>query len=137
MPKYFEIFNDCNLFNSSLLIMSNIFYINNYFKSNENKLKEFHKKNKTCLTNILFNINKYFYYFINEYNIDDQLLSSLYNNYISWYSKEYFAENNPNNILLSKDNLERIIKSIYEKINDEFTKKIPQIKKYLNMKAKN
>ena len=124
LPKYLEIFNNCNLFNSSLLILSNIFYINNYIKlkSNENTLKECHKNNKPCLTTILFNVNKYFYYFIINYNNDDQFLISLYNYYISWYSKVYFNENNPNNILLNNTNLETIIKNIYEKINSEFTK---------------
>ena len=131
LPKYLEIFNDCNLFNSSLLILSNIFYINNYIKekSNGNKLKECYKTNKPCLTTILYNINKYFYYFNIDNNNDDQFLSSLYNYYISWYSKEYFKENNPNNVLLNNNNLETIIKNIYEKINDEFTKINPPSKK--------
>ena len=124
LPKYLGIFNECNLFNSSLLILSNIFYINNYIKnkSNENKLKECHKNNKPCLTTVLFNINKYFYYFTINKNIEDQFLSGLYNYYISWYSKQYFNEDNPNNIIINNANLESIIKNIYEKINSEFTK---------------
>ena len=133
LPKYLEIFNECNLFNSSLLILSNIFYVNNYIKnkSNENKLKECHKNNRPCLTTVLFNINKYFYYYIINNNIEDQFLSSLYNYYINWYSKVYFKEDNPNNIIINNANLESIIKNIYEKINSEFTKINLPIKKVL------
>ena len=59
-------------------------------------------------------------------------MTSLYNYYISWYSREYFKDNNPNNIIFNNANLESIIKNIYEKINSEFTKINPPLNKNVN-----
>lgn len=95
LPSDLNIFNQSNLFNSSLLMIINIFYVKNYITKNEYKIKkQYSKNNKSCLTNILLNINENLKNYIRNKNInlnknDYSLLLNLYNNYIEWFSKKY------------------------------------------------
>ena len=133
LHPYLQLFNQSNLFNSSLLILCNILCIKkNVTKKEYNIEKEYSQMNKPLLTYISLNIIKYLNYYYNNNNkniIKNEytFFLSLYNNYIEWFSKKYCKESELSKALKKKDNLESIITNIYENINNEFTKMNPPI----------
>ena len=108
--------NNKNIFNLSLIILSNINYIYNFFINEQNydKIKEIYKINKYSLTAILFYIirNK------DKIKSNSEPEETHKNNFIfSWIGSERSNSDN----LIDINKLEEVIERIYSKINNELT----------------
>ena len=118
-PKYMKIFVNINIFNSVLIMINNISFINNYFIKKEtiNKINSCEKNNKFCLSSILYNINKYLWNSKTKKSENDLLkkftkFTNSQMNSLKSTSDKYYYE---------IKNIESIIKYIYTTINEEFT----------------
>ena len=125
IPNYCKVFDKIDLFNSLLIMINNISYIYDYFSNNKilNKIIEYEKKHKFCLSSILFYINKYLWYSNNnkKINLSQNDLLKKYKEFIDCYSKKNCNNFNPNEYCYDIKNIEYIVNFIYKKINDEFT----------------
>ena len=120
-PKYCNLFDNINIFNSVLIILNNNLFINDFFSQNKRieEIKECEKNNKYCLISILYNLNNYLWNYDNFFNIDE--LFKKYKEFVDCY-----LENNCNNLnkekyLYDYKNIEIIISFMYRKINKEFS----------------
>ena len=121
-PNNCMIFEKMNLFNSILIMMNNISYINEYFSKIESKqiIDKCEKNNKNyCLSSILFYLNKCMWNKNTEKQINEQKLFEKYNNYIDRFCT--FKKAEPNLYLYDNQNVEKLIEEIYDKINKELS----------------
>ena len=116
-PDINRFLNNKYFFNSSLIILSNINYIYEFFNNdkNNNKINEMHRNNKNCLNTIL--------YFIIKNKIKSNIgLEDLYKKhpFFSWVKNK---NSNYENKLDDINNLKDTIVSIYRKIDNELLTK--------------
>ena len=125
IPKKVFLFNNPNIFDSILIILNNIIYINDYFAKTESKIEDYIKKceqkKEQCLLGILYYINKYLWAKRPEdYKIKNEM-RIMYKSYMDNFVKEYCENSNPDIYLYDSNNIESIINFIFSKINSEIT----------------
>ena len=119
IPYYCQIFKKIDIFNSILIMLINNTNINKFFDSINIKtlIKDIDIKNKHCLSSLLYNLYRLVWYDKKSSDI------SLFKKYVDFnesftnfnYSKDY------KQFCSDINNIEIIIKFIYNKINQEFT----------------
>lgn len=112
------IFNKINIFNSVLIMMNNISYMNEYFSKLEIKetISDCENHNQPfCLTSILYYINQFMWNNDGKDLINKNNLNKKYNNYLNSFS------NNNENFCYDIKNAGFILQSIYSTINTELT----------------
>ena len=108
-----KILSKTNLLNSILLILSNNFYINDFFRRiNRNLILRLKSNNKKGLTNILFNLN-------NKLNYGEDEDYSSYVTFTDSFYDEMAKQQISKNVFYDNNNLNKIIKKIYDIINNE------------------
>ena len=123
-PKYFRIYEKINIFNSILIMLNNNSIINNYFqKDRKQQIIQCEKKNKYCISSILYYLYKYLWYINNTSDIPQKNLIKKYNDFIDIYSETNYKNSNSTkeNYCYEIKNIEKIIEFIYNKINREFS----------------
>lgn len=121
-PNNCKILEKVNLFNSVLIMMNNISFINEYFSRIETKeiIDKCENNNKSyCLSSILYFLNKCMWNNNNEKKLYSQKLFEKYNNYISRLCN--LKKINPNLYLYNNKNVENILEEVYDKINKELS----------------
>ena len=120
-PQKVFLFDNYNIFDSILIILSNNTYISKYFTKNQNKIYNCEKNNQYCLSIILHYINKYLWTKKPELIIKKKDLNSKYQDFLNCYLEKNCNNSNPELYLHNTDNLETMIYFIYYKINVEIT----------------
>ena len=117
------LFENINIFNSMLIIMNNISYINNYFLKERTKtiINNCDCNNQYCLSCILYYMHKYMWNYRDKQIISQNSLSKKYLNFIDCYTKTNCQNSNPQTYCYNIDNLQKIINFIYNKINNELS----------------
>ena len=131
IPHYFSLFENINIFNSILIMMNNISYINQYFKEERTQkvIDNCNKDNQYCLVSIMYNISKYLWNTKNSLIKENELLNK-YSDFLDCYIKTNCKNQNPSNYCYNIMNLSFIIDFIYSKINKELTRE--KLKKIAN-----
>ena len=117
------LFENINIFNSMLIIINNISYINNYFLKEKTKtiINNCDYNNQYCLSSIIYYMFKYMWNYRDKQIISQNFLSKKYLNFIDCYTKTYCQNSNPQTYCYNIDNLGKIIYFIYNKINNELS----------------
>ena len=116
------IFENINIFNSLLIMMNNISFINDDFlrEKSKNIINNCDFNNEYCLSSILYHMNR------KMWNYQDKLknkeLSKKYLDFIECYTNTNCQTMKPNEYCYNTKNLNLIIDFIYNKINQEITK---------------
>ena len=125
IPKKVFLYNNPNIFDSILIILNNIIYINDYFKQKESKIENYIQKceqNKEyCLIGILYYINKYLWTKRPEDSKPKNEMRIMYKLYMEYYIKKYCNNSNPDYYLYDINNIESILSFILSTINSEIT----------------
>lgn len=120
-----EIFNKINIFNSILIMMNNISYMNEYFSKLEIKdtISDCENHNQPfCLTSILYYINKFMWNNNDKDLIGKNDLNKKYSNYFNTFSNNNSKNANYEKFCYDIKNAGFILQSIYSTINTELTK---------------
>ena len=135
-PKYLKIFEKIDIFNSCLIMISNVSFLYDYFVKDLTlkRIENCAENVKYCLCNILFLIHKNLW----EYNkTSEKNLLKLYNSFIKKYSQDYsYSLTDYTDYCINPDNKSFIITFIYEKLNKELTQ-TTNINVNLNMNRNN
>ena len=123
-PNKCSIFEKINIFNSLLIILNHISFINEYFskKTIKNIIDNCNISNQYCLSSILYYINNYLWNKNGKSIISPNNLLIKYLDFIDCYTRT-----NCNNIDIIDsycydiNNMELIVDFIYNKINNELT----------------
>jgi len=123
LPNNCDIFKKLELFNSILLIINNISLIKNYFSKDKviDLIEKCEKNDKYSLSSISYYINKCLWQINDKKTISQKNLLKKYKESINFYSKKYWENRNPNLYCYETNNIENIIKFIYDEINVELT----------------
>ena len=121
-PKNF-LFENINIFNSLLIMINNVSFINKYFMKDKSKqiIQKCKSKNEYCLSMILYIMNKNMWNYKNISKIETNNLSKKYLEFIDCYKKNNCKSLNPFEYCYDLNNLELIINFIYNKINQELS----------------
>ena len=146
-PNICKIFEKMNIFNSILLMINNISYINNFFSQDTTKDIIYNCENnyKPSLSSILFYLNKCLWDNCKETKIYEQ---KLYNNYINYINSFSQKSNKNRPYIYDIRNVEIILNNIYSILDKELSvesknkdvlniKDHPILSKYLNDFHKN
>ena len=116
-PNHCKIFDNINLFNSILIMLINNNFIDTFLSDKYEIIKIIEKKNKNCLSSIIYHLDKFVWDSNN--NFSDNILLEKYNDFVTYFitslntnQKEYFYD---------IKNIGFIINKIYSGINSEFT----------------
>ena len=128
-PNYCKIFENINIFNSTLIMLINNTEIKKYCLNKEKyeKIKMCEKNRKYCLSSILYHLDK-FVWDDNDKKISLNALLEKYNDFITDFITK--LNTNQKEYLYDIKNIGYIIRNIYSGINSEFTqvkKKVPTI----------
>ena len=96
IPKKVFLFDNPNLFDSFLIILNHNYYINKYLEKNAQKIDNCDKKNKYCLSSILYYINKYLWTTKPETIISRNDISQKYKLFLDCYIHVNCKNANPN-----------------------------------------
>ena len=136
IPSNSEIFENINIFNSILIIMNNISFINNYFSNPivNNIIYNCTIHNKPyCLSHILYYMHKYLWNLEGKYKISEKNLFIEYKNFIDYYSQNFLKELNEDKYYKDNKMAGIILENIYNKINAELSfEKKKEFKKIIN-----
>ena len=135
IPKKVFLFDNPNLFDSFLIILNHNYYINKYLEKNAQKIDNCDKKNKYCLSSILYYINKYLWTTKPETIISRNDISQKYKLFLDCYIHVNCKNANPNYYLYDINNIQLIISFIFNKINEEITAE--NINKQINVPQTN
>ena len=135
IPKKVFLFDNPNLFDSFLIILNHNYYINKYLEKNAQKIDICDKKNKYCLSSILYYINKYLWTTKPETIISRNDISQKYKLFLDCYIHVNCKNGNPNYYLYDMNNIQLIISFIFTKINEEITAE--NINKQINVPQTN
>ena len=119
-----EIFNNLNIFNSFLLLLSNISYTNHKMEKLNEETSMFDNINQTyTLSFILYQLNRYLFSLTKNYEISKKDLESNYEMFI----RQLFVKSKKNifleEYLANVENAQYIIEYVFKKINKELYKK--------------
>ena len=134
IPSDSQIFEKINIFNSILIIMNNISFINNYFSNPivNNIIDKCQIHNKPyCLSHILYYMHKHLWNLEGKNKVSDNHLFTEYKNFIDYYSKNNLKESNEDKYCKDSKNVGEILKYIYSKINAELS--FEKEKKFKNL----
>ena len=120
-PQKVFLFENYNIFDSIMVILSNNTYIKKYFTKNQSKIYNCEKNTKYCLSIILYYISKYLWTKKPELIIKKNDLNLKYREFLNCYLEQNCKNSNPELYLYNTDNLEVLIYFIYYKINIEIT----------------
>ena len=131
-PQNVSLLDNYNIFDSLLVILNNISYINNYLAKNYIKIYSYEKKTKYCLSIILYFINKYLWTRRPELKIKLNDLNFKYLDFLDCYLEMNCKNSNREIYFYNTDNLEAIINFIFSKINTEITAEYNRIDNFFN-----
>jgi len=122
-PNYFSLFEDINIFNSILIMMNNISFLNDYFQigKTRNVINNCNNYNQYCLSGILYYINKYLWNYKEKLLISENYLLKKYKDFIDCYIQTNCENQNSSTYCYDINNLGIIMEFIYTKINKELT----------------
>ena len=117
------LFENINIFNSLLIMMNNISFINDYLLKDKTKctIKNCESNNKYCLSSILYYMNKKMWNYVDESKISTNILSEKYLEFMDCFKNNYCISNNKLEYCYDIKNTELIINFIYDTINKELT----------------
>jgi hypothetical protein len=115
------LFENINIFNSLLIMMNNISFINDYLLKDKTKfiINNCESNNKYCLSSILYYMNKKMWNYVDESIISTNILSKKYLDFMDFFKNNYCKSNNIVEYCYDTKNMELIINFIYDTINKE------------------
>ena len=133
------IFENINIFNSLLIMINNISFINEDFlrEKSKNIINKCDLNNKYCLSSILYHMNRKMWNYPHELKVSTKELSKKYLDFIECYTKTNCQTMKPNEYCYNTKNLNIIIDFIYNKINQEITKERLKLSKNTNINFTN
>ena len=121
-PNYCLVFEKINIFNSILIMMNNISYINKYLSEiKEDEIINLEKNEKNSLSCILYYINKYLWDYNYKSKVSENDLLIKYKNFVEFYSNSAKDTFNPDKFFYETQNIEIVTNFIYEQINSELS----------------
>ena len=122
-PCNCRLFKTINIFNSFLIMLNNIFNINDYLSDNKiaEEIKNINKNDRFNLITIFFNLNKLFWNSPNEMNISEVDLLKKYENFIDLFLKSYCKKAISSQFFIDINNMENILFNIFNQLNCEIT----------------
>jgi hypothetical protein len=117
------LFENINFFNSLLIMMNNISFINDYLLKDKTEfiINNCESNNKYCLSSILYYMNKKMWNYVDESIVSTNILSKKYLDFMDCFKNNYCKSNNIHEYCYDIKNMELIINFIYDTINKELT----------------
>lgn len=122
IPYNLNIFNDLNIFNSTLLLLAYNSFIKKYLNKRKDKIISYGNNNPNCLISIIYYIYECLWISNpRKGKIKKEMTKEMYQNFLSNYSKVYYKNINGDLYFKNICNLEMILNFIYSKLNEELT----------------